>query len=61
MYNYMQIQMKRTCYAAPLAAVNRIVLDEVIAFSPVRGANVEDWTEITPDQDMDMGDITLPF
>jgi hypothetical protein len=51
----------KTSYMAPVAIAIRVALDEVIAYSPVRGAVVENWAEVTPDASLDGDDITLPF
>jgi hypothetical protein len=56
----MEQKMKRM-YIPPIVEFYRVVLDEVIAFSPVQGADVEGWVDVPANAGSDNGDITLPF
>jgi hypothetical protein len=48
-------------YTAPKVEIKRVVLEDVITYSPVRMAEVEDWNTVASEPAQDSGDLVLPF
>ena len=52
---------KKSNYVPPRVEVIRVVLEAVIASSPIQKVNLKDWEHETSDEPGNNADVVLPF